>query len=354
MPAGDLEFKNVRVTLSSRAGERTILNASGHVPEGSFVAIIGGSGSSKSTLLNALSAKLSSTDNMEVTGEVFVGSHRMTQSYFLANCAFVPQFSCLLPALTPRETVMNSSILRQPALSKNQHQKRCEQILTQLHLNNCADNMIGDDNLTIRGCSGGEVRRVNMAIELVHQPKIIFCDECTTGLDSANSLKIITLLASLTQPSGRATRTTVITTIHQPSKAVFEMFHWLILMCRGHVVYCGPSVKALEYFATLGHPCSMTLNQPEFFCELLHEYDARGHWEQLHRAHTEHSRLQLQQPLEHKEPDSPVAADQLQRQPFMQQCLLLTRRSSVSLSRMPMIKIGRIMQSGLCDIEDPV
>ena len=107
------------------------------------------------------------------------------------------------------------------------------EIISYLNLERCADTIIGD-NIKVRGISGGEKKRVNVGIELVSNPRLLFLDEPTTGLDSATAFEVINHIRNL-----KNNGMTVITTIHSPSAEILEMFDNLIILCDGYLVFEG-------------------------------------------------------------------------------------------------------------------
>lgn len=96
-----------------------------------------------------------------------------------------------------------------------------------------ADTIIGD-NVKVRGISGGEKKRVNVGIELVSSPNLLFLDEPTTGLDSTTAFEVLHHIQNL-----KRSGITVITTIHSPSAEILEMFDNLIILCDGFLVFEG-------------------------------------------------------------------------------------------------------------------
>ena len=108
--------------------------------------------------------------------------------------------------------------------------------------------------------SGGERKRTNIATEIVSNPSLIFLDEPTSGLDAATSLGLIVSLKTLAK-SGH----TVVTTIHQPSSAMFMMFDNVLLLAEGgFVVYSGSAAGVLPYFANLGLHSPSAYNPADF------------------------------------------------------------------------------------------
>ena len=110
--------------------------------------------------------------------------------------------------------------------------------------------MIGEDlDGTVASVSGGERRRVSIGIALVTDPRAVFLDEPTTGLDSDGALSTVRLLKRLAA-AGR----TVLTTIHQPSADICQRYDDFLLVAGGRVLYCGPWSDAERYFDALGRP----------------------------------------------------------------------------------------------------
>jgi ABC-type multidrug transport system ATPase subunit len=108
------------------------------------------------------------------------------------------------------------------------------------------DVQIGDED--IRGISGGQRKRVNVGMELVANPTVLFLDEPTSGLDSAGSKSLCQCLRSISELG-----LNIAAVIHQPRYEIFCMFHDVLLLGKGgKTVYLGPTEQAAEYFESLG------------------------------------------------------------------------------------------------------
>lgn len=136
------------------------------------------------------------------------------------------------------------------------------QLINELELSNCQNSIIG--SVLSRGISGGERKRTCIAVELISDPKILFLDEPTTGLDSRTALKVVELLKRQ-KNLGRL----VISTIHQPSSEIFECFDKLMLLYEGHCVYYDQAQKVLPYFEKLGYECPKFSNPAEFLLKII-------------------------------------------------------------------------------------
>ena len=133
--------------------------------------------------------------------------------------AYVQQEDMFLPTLTVREHLVFQAMVRIPSsVSEDSKIARIDQVMQELGLDKCADTRVGGSRF-FKGISGGELKRLSFAAEVLTNPSIMFCDEPTSGLDSfmaANLVSIINKMAQL----GR----TIICTIHQPSSETFQMF----------------------------------------------------------------------------------------------------------------------------------
>eukprot|EP01135_Chromosphaera_perkinsii_P000931 Nk52_evm29s153 gene=Nk52_evmTU29s153 len=229
-------------------------NVSATISPGKMTALMGPSGAGKSTLLDVI-AGLKNSGTMY--GKVaFNGKERNKQMTRL--CGYVEQKDVLIPTLTVRELLRFSAQLRLPAsLTREEIDDRVMAVLNETGLHSCADSIIGD--ASIRGISGGQAKRVNIAIELLTNPLILYMDEPTTGLDSSTALDIMKFIRSLCS-SGR----TVICTIHQPSQDIYNLFDNLLMLVAGEVVYNGPACGAEKYFTELGFEKPRRMCTPEF------------------------------------------------------------------------------------------
>lgn len=139
-----------------------------------------------------------------------------------------------------RETLTYSAHLRlPPTLSKEEVNGIIEATIVEMGLQDCADRHIG--NWHLRGISGGEKKRLSIAIEILTRPRLLFLDEPTSGLDSASAFFVIQTLRNIAHDGP-----TVISSIHQPSSEVFALFDDLFLLSGGQTVYFGPAKKAVE------------------------------------------------------------------------------------------------------------
>lgn len=144
-----------------------------------------------------------------------------------------------------------------------QKNQRAEDVLLKLGLKDCADNLIGSD--LIKGISGGEKRRVSIAVQILTDPRILMLDEPTSGLDAFTALSIMEVLQGLAD-EGR----TLLLTIHQCRSDLFYKFGNVLLLARGGFpIYSGDSKGMLPHFEGLGFPCPVTTNPADFALDLI-------------------------------------------------------------------------------------
>jgi ABC-type multidrug transport system ATPase subunit len=215
-------------------------------------------GSGKSSLLNILCRRLhgSLTSRYHYSGELLFNNTAPTDNVIRALTSYVVQDdTALLPSLTVRETLQFAAIIRLPPhMTKSQKVARAEEVLAQLGLRHCADTLVGSE--FVKGISGGEKRRVSIAIQILTDPKILMLDEPSSGLDANTAHSMIELLEALAK-EGR----TIICTIHQSRSDLFPLFGNLLLLASGgRMIYSGKGEDMIGYFEHAGFPCPTFAN----------------------------------------------------------------------------------------------
>ncbi|KAF3957754.1 hypothetical protein CMV_017262 [Castanea mollissima] len=234
---------------------RLLHGLTGYAEPGRIMAIMGPSGSGKSTLLDSLAGRLSR--NVVMTGNIlFNGKKRSLDN---GAVAYVTQEDVLLGTITVRETITYSAHLRLPTkMTKEELNDIVEGTIIEMGLQDCADRLIG--NWHLRGLSGGEKKRLSIALEILTRPSLLCLDEPTSGLDSASAFFVVQTLRNIAR-DGR----TIISSIHQPSSEVFALFDDLFLLSSGETVYFGEAKMAIEFFAEAGFPCPSRRNPSDHF-----------------------------------------------------------------------------------------
>lgn len=231
---------------------------SAHMPAGSLTAIIGGSGSGKTSILNTMSHRMSGT-RLKTSGSVL---YNESPKLATIRSAYVMQQDILIPTLTVRETLLYAAELRLPPPTSSAERKRVvEDVILELGLKECADTRIG--NNTHRACSGGEKRRTSLGVQMLANPSVLFLDEVTTGLDATSAFQLVQTLKALTK-QGR----TIIVTIHQPRSEIWGLFDRILLLSGGSPLYSGPVSDCLTHFESLGYPLPAFVNPAEHLIDI--------------------------------------------------------------------------------------
>eukprot|EP00270_Netrium_digitus_P019300 TRINITY_DN7584_c0_g2_i1.p1 TRINITY_DN7584_c0_g2~~TRINITY_DN7584_c0_g2_i1.p1 ORF type:complete len:680 (+),score=177.62 TRINITY_DN7584_c0_g2_i1:223-2040(+) len=201
-------------------------------------ALLGPSGAGKTTLMDIIAGR-STSGHLE--GDVWInGVPRM--AHWKRLSAYVEQSEALIRGLTVHEMLYYAARLKLPQkMSLVKKRERVHQIIHDLDLERAANTRIGSQMGT--SISGGEAKRVNIALAILSNPRVIFFDEPTSGLDSSMSREVVRTIRHLAN-TGR----TCICTIHQPSPDIFNMFDAVTLIANGMVVYCGPRSEAEQFF----------------------------------------------------------------------------------------------------------
>lgn len=207
--------------------------------KGELLAIMGLSGCGKSTLLKTISAQIiPKQGKIKIDGKDFYSD----LSFFTQYIGFVPQDDLLYPELTVYENLFYRGRLRLPNLPKKNLEQKINNIVAQMKLSHARDTKVGTEKQKM--LSGGERKRLNLALELLLEPTIIICDEPTSGLSSTDSEQIIDILKELTSQNK-----IVITTIHQPNQIVFSKFNRVLIMdTGGKQVFFGKTLELYNYF----------------------------------------------------------------------------------------------------------
>ena len=150
------------------------------------------------------------------------------------------------------------------SLPAEEKKSRVDGLIKDLGLEKCEHTICG--NQFIQGLSGGQKRRLSLAIALIKRPRVLFLDEPTSGLDSAAAQWIMAFLKEYTHKEDVA----VICTIHQPSTAVFKQFDSTLLLSEGRVAYVGPASEATSYFTkTLKTDMPEDYSPAEYILEII-------------------------------------------------------------------------------------
>eukprot|EP00388_Colpodella_angusta_P035057 GDKK01034734.1.p1 GENE.GDKK01034734.1~~GDKK01034734.1.p1 ORF type:complete len:1346 (-),score=308.78 GDKK01034734.1:1128-5165(-) len=225
---------------------------------GQLLAIMGPSGCGKSTLLNMMA------------GRILNGPHTSGKIYYsgVSECnpttfsRYVMQSDHLVEYLTVKETLDTAAKLKMRGTPKHERDERVESVMKELGLWDCRYTLVGGHSQ--KGISGGERKRVSIALELIEDPRLLFLDEPTSGLDASRAYDTLEKLVHLAR-AGR----TIVCTVHSPRSPIFALFGQILLLSKGQVVYHGPANSAIPYFSSQGFPCPQWCSPPDFILDLL-------------------------------------------------------------------------------------
>lgn len=205
--------------------------------QGELLAIMGGSGTGKTTLLSLLNGSLTPQE-----GTITINGHSITEPKAKALIGFVPQDDLLIEELTVYQNLWFTAKLCFEGMSDAELDRRVMKTLKDLGLDAAKDLKVG--SAINKYISGGQRKRLNIALELIREPAVLFLDEPTSGLSSADTEKVINLLKEQTF-KGKL----IIVNIHQPSSDVYKLFDRLWLLDKGgYPVFDGNPIDAITYF----------------------------------------------------------------------------------------------------------
>jgi ABC-type multidrug transport system ATPase subunit len=206
---------------------------------GKLVGIMGGSGAGKSTLLNILNGNEKPSEGSVTINGI---DYHQNKSLLRGIVGHISQDDLLIESLSVYENLFFNAKLCFSNLSDADLIEKTENLLHDIGLFEAKDLKVG--NVLSKTISGGQRKRLNIALELIREPSVLFVDEPTSGLSSRDSENIMDLLKELAL-KGKL----VFVVIHQPSSDIFKMFDKLLLLdVGGYPIYYGNPVESILYF----------------------------------------------------------------------------------------------------------
>ncbi|KAF5280010.1 hypothetical protein FQA39_LY05391 [Lamprigera yunnana] len=250
-------FKNLLYEVEEgffhKRRKKILRNINGDFYAGDLTAIMGPSGCGKTTLMNILAGY--TVEN--VRGELLLNGDVRNEDEFKQQMCYIMQDDHLQPLLTVNESMMIAANLKLTnKISVGEKKEKINGILEAIGLGTCT-------NIRAGKLSGGQKKRLSVALELLKNPQVMFFDEPTSGLDSSTSKQCLMLLKQLTQ-EGK----TVICTIHQPSSLLFEIFDHLYAIAEGRCIYQGSIKGMLPYLEETGLRCPPYHNPADYLLEI--------------------------------------------------------------------------------------
>ncbi|KAH9724095.1 ABC transporter G family member 37 [Citrus sinensis] len=288
--------------LKQEAKMKILKDVNGIIKPGRMTLLLGPPGCGKTTLLSALSGKLS--HSLKVSGEVSYNGYRLDEFVPQKTSAYISQYDLHIAEMTVRETIDFSArcqgtghradilmevikleklagIFPDPdvdaymkAISAEglENSLQTDYILKILGLDICADTMVGDPMR--RGVSGGQKKRLTTGELIVGPTRALFMDEISNGLDSSTTFQIVSFLKHLVH----ITDATALISLLQPAPETFDLFDDVILMAEGKIVYHGPLSYSCKFFEGCGFRCPDRKGVADFLQEVISRKDQAQYW----------------------------------------------------------------------------
>jgi ABC transport system ATP-binding/permease protein len=236
---GRISFEAKNISYKFKNGKLGLRDITFSTESGNLIALMGGSGAGKSTLLHVVNGS-----EKPSSGQVLINGidiHK-TPERIEGVIGFVPQDDLLIEDLTVYQNLYYAAKLCFSSKTEQEIDTLVMSVLEDLGLAEIRDLKVGSP--LRKTISGGQRKRLNIGLELLREPAILFCDEPTSGLSSRDSENIIDLLKELAL-KGKL----VYAVIHQPSSDIFKMFDKLLILdTGGFQIYYGNPVDAIVYF----------------------------------------------------------------------------------------------------------
>jgi ABC-type multidrug transport system ATPase subunit len=237
-----ITFEVNNLEYKFKSGKLGLRDVNINEESGKLIGIMGGSGAGKSTLLNVLNGmETPSGGSVKINGKNIHTERRDIEGVI----GHVSQDDLLIEELTVYENLFYNAKLSFGNLSDEEISKNCNELLANLGLSETRHLKVGSP--LEKTISGGQRKRLNIALELIREPSVLFVDEPTSGLSSRDSENIMDLLKELAL-KGKL----IFVVIHQPSSDIYKMFDKLMILdVGGYPIYYGNPVDAVSYFKRL-------------------------------------------------------------------------------------------------------
>ncbi|CAD7703071.1 unnamed protein product [Ostreobium quekettii] len=273
-----LEWRNVTCVYDGKPKKKVLKDVCGMALPGQLTALMGPSGAGKSTLLDILAMR---KNTGHVMGRYIVNGAELSLSSrkqrgentkFVHRTAYVPQEDNFIPTMTTLETLQfYAGLILPETFDDAERDKHINSAIEILGLTEQRDMMVGGmlpGGVAVRGLSGGQKRRLNIAIGIVSAPSVLFLDEPTSGLDSFGAMNVMAHLSNLAHDG----KHTVVASIHQPRIGIWNLLDKVVLLSRGILMYWGAPKDAVPWFSgTLGYKYDAERDDspPEWLMDLI-------------------------------------------------------------------------------------
>ncbi len=314
-----LETRNICLEVEGEEEPLFLLNNINFcVPKGHFMAIVGPSGCGKTTLLKSIAGIMATT-----SGSFFWEGRDLAEEgdFKPYEIGYVPQFSIAYDELTVDESIECSARLRVKG-DEDEINDLVDSVLEETGLTEIADRQV-------KRLSGGQKRRLSLAMELVSHPRVLLCDEVTSGLDPRSEQEIVELLHNLSRKEGRI----VISVTH--SLAQMDLYDSIMVLVKGNLAYHGTPAAMIHYFGVQRvedvYP-QLALREPEDWSRswLKHRAD---YYRRMESEHVEKYRLMGQEPPAEGGPAAGDEEEEEETPSFFCQFFNLLKRRFTILAR---------------------
>jgi len=348
---GNLKSRDFRgdVTLEaddlavSVPGKKLIEGCSFTMFPSELVGLMGPSGAGKTTLLKALNGYTPPSE-----GDVLINGQLLYDHFdeYRSALGYVPQDDIIHQSLTVHQALFYSARLRLPPdFTNDDIGERIKNVLKQLHLEGTENVLIGSPEK--KGISGGQRKRVNLAMELLTDPLVLFLDEPTSGLSSEDALTVMKVLRELAD-QGK----TIIITIHQPSLEIFKLLDNLVMIGKdtnsplpGTLLYYGPAYPdSIRFFNPSAEPGANTT--PDDIFRGMSKRPAAD-WLKSYRQSKQYREFVQERTGKHPAKGKKGGRQQRQQVPFLAQLKTLVLRCLAT-------KIGDRMNTAMLLVQAPI
>ncbi|KAK3237958.1 hypothetical protein CYMTET_52000, partial [Cymbomonas tetramitiformis] len=229
----------VDVNFEPKAGEKVLDNVSLELKSNTMTALMGPSGAGKTLMLKVIASR-------PIKGDITAAKFDYTSA---DNISYIAQDEVLMATEKVEEVLQFACAMLTPHKTQEQRGEVVVKVMRQLKISHIAQTIIGGNvgaGVAVRGCSGGEQRRVSIACAMLKDPSLLVCDEPTSGLDAHIGLEVMQCLKELNQHN-----TTVVCTIHQPRLSTFKLFDQVALMGHGQMIWRGQPAEMVPAFESL-------------------------------------------------------------------------------------------------------
>jgi ABC-type multidrug transport system ATPase subunit len=307
--------------------KKLVTDLSASIPPGTVLAVMGPSGAGKTTLLSML---MLDPVGGKPEGVVTLGGHPFTLALYQKHCAVVTQHDCLWWAMSTREHLASALDFYQPTLTGAARTAYLDELIEDMGLKSAEHTRAG--NASFKGLSGGQKRRLSLAVALCKKPHVVFLDEPTSGLDAAAAASIMGFLKKVAEKQ----QISIFCTIHSPSAAVFAGFDRVLFLTGGCPAYLGRGDALTAYLEDAGEPPPHNTNPADHMLDLINtDFTTREKVDALI------ARWRATQP--DARPTAPIALLDVPRAGFAGQVHALVLKHGRLVIKDPTLYLGRLV-----------